>query len=88
MNPSQLKIHQVIDTFPSLRQFNRSAFDYDVWQRLPKAGISTGEKWAVLFILEVWSRRPHQFLVIEAIGCWDSEHRNAFSAWCNNPVWP
>jgi hypothetical protein len=29
-----------------------------------------------------------KFDAVRAIGCWDSVHRDAFLAWCQDPFWP
>ena len=65
-------------------------------------GQSEAEKHAAAFVLSVWSGcQPADggywsqgkyhvgaFDLIRAMFLWDTEHRAALVAWCNNPFWP
>jgi hypothetical protein len=65
---------------------------------------SHGAACAARFLLGVWNNSDWEavaraeeldepgcakrFDVLEAIGCWDAEHRHAFAAWAAHPYWP
>lgn len=55
--------------------------------------LSTGERHAVLFLLNVWNPAYAQemgwrFEAVDALGMWDDGHRTAFLAWAQHPFFP
>ncbi len=53
---------------------------------------SHGARCAARFVLSVWNSKRQwkcgAFDLMEALGCWDDEHRAAFMQWVRAPWWP
>lgn len=95
------KIKQVAETFPSLkgRQILETEEPHDgqflphkFLERVYASGAGKGATDAALFIADLWdggtgSDREH-FDLFVALGSWDADHKAAFLAWVNAPVWP
>jgi len=62
----------------------------DAWASGPAPG--HGALCAARFVLSVWNERAPwrsgHFDAMEALGCWDAEHRKAFVDWAAAPWWP
>jgi hypothetical protein len=62
----------------------------DAWACGPAPG--SGALNAARFVLSVWNSRAKwrcgRFDVVDALSCWDAEHRAAFLAWAQEPCWP
>jgi hypothetical protein len=62
----------------------------DKWACGPAPG--HGARCAAQFILAVFNTsrkwKCGRFDLMEAMGCWDAEHRAAFVAWAKEPWWP
>lgn len=94
MNNPKAYIVELAQSFPSIQ--NLVGTDPESWdaERLAKLkGLSTGERHALLFVLNVWNpawarASKLHFDVVQAFGSWDSRHQHAFLAWAMNPRWP
>lgn len=84
-------ITQVANKFPTIKLDPNQEFDIDAFMK-PLPFLSKGEALARRFVANVWNpkaaRTKWNFDLFEAMGCWDSEHRAAFTAWANEPRWP
>lgn len=62
----------------------------DTWAVGPAPG--HGAFCAARFVLAVWNSTDEwqcgTFDVMEALACWDREHRAAFLEWAREPWWP
>ena len=63
--------------------------EFDQWATGPEPG--HGALCAARFVLAVWNPyanwRCGQFDLMEAIFCWDENHRRAFQRWVADPWW-
>jgi hypothetical protein len=64
--------------------------ELDQWASGPAP--SHGGLCAARFVLAVWDPRHTwqcgRFDLMEALGCWDTNHRGAFVHWAGQPWWP
>jgi hypothetical protein len=86
-------IIELADSFPSLRALRLApeVWDPEVLDRRA-AVMSSGERHSIQFLLHVWNpmakRECGTFDAIDAVKVWDTEHRQAFTAWALHPWWP
>ncbi len=81
-------------SFPGLRHARGiqpwDALHLDNWASGPAPG--HGARCAAQFILTVWNPSAEwecgRFDLMEALACWDAEHRFAFLEWVVKPWWP
>lgn len=82
----------LVESFPTLKgvldQWNPETLD--TWADGPAPG--TGALHAARFVLAVWNPRTEwkcgRFDLMEALHCWDDDHREAFLTWARKPWWP
>lgn len=88
------KMTELALTFPTLRDApGVKPFDtglLDAWAAA--GGRGSGSQHATRFLLAVWNSEGEwtsgTFDAVKAMSSWDTNHRAAFVAWCNNPWWP
>jgi hypothetical protein len=89
------EMSELAESFPTLR--NRpgvSPWDPESLDRWAAGSEpSHGARCAAQFVLHVWNAyvkdwKSGRFDMMEAVMCWDREHRAAFSAWTQKPWWP
>ena len=81
-------------TFPGLREASGldpwDAYKFDLWA--DGAQVPHSARYAAQFILMIWNPEREWdtggFEAIEALRCWDAEHRCAFLQWAAEPWWP
>ena len=85
----ELHWQQFVDKFNLLKS---GANPWDATQLAANMhGSSNAEQQAILFLLHVWDpggEWPAPFDFIEAFRSWDESKKEAFIAWCNDPLWP
>jgi hypothetical protein len=88
-------MQSLIDAFPCLRRkgvrwktgdMNDGSADFEA----QISGMSSGEREAALFVLQVWNpytkrHASRRFNVVEALNRWDEGNRAAFIAYCSDP---
>lgn len=86
----------LLNTFHSLegqfKDLTPENWNVDDFMKRTRA-MTTGEKQAALFVANVWNpsyatERKWKFCAITAISTWDSQHRQAFLHWAQDPRWP
>jgi hypothetical protein len=83
------RIAQLAETFPTLRGAP-GLYPWKPRELEDACGrLSSGGVHAARFVLACWNSyhpwRCGPFLVLEAFGTWDDEHRAAFVAWAQDP---
>jgi len=90
------KMSELATSFPTLAGGVPGVLPWDAealeeWAAGPAP--SHGGLCAARFVLSVWNGctddwRCGRFDAMEALGCWDNQHRAAFVAWASDPWWP
>lgn len=90
-------------TFPTLFRWAdksyRDGADFDgnvVIAALAEPWVTTGSRYALLFVLDVWNSDAREYLpgslrewsFVSAWACWDDAHRAAALAWLKAPWFP
>jgi hypothetical protein len=96
-NPSEI-IRQVAESFPCLgEEMISCAFPHgEFCPRLLCANMrywSHGEQLVGAFLLTLWNssqakKKGRLFDPFEALAVWDMGNRAAYTAWCQNPIYP
>lgn len=68
-------------------------FDADLFAQKLNTGCSDGQRFMILFILNVWNpayarRQGWQFDLFTALNTLDEQNRVAIAQWMEHPVWP
>lgn len=100
MSATHDRMWRLAATFPTLRKFvdrQRGPFDAErVLQALSEPWVTTGSRFALLFVLDVWnpairSELPEHlrdWSLAAAWGRWDDDHRKAALGWLQRPFFP
>ena len=84
-----IKWQRVVDKF-TLQKSGMKPWDALLLSKqLP--GCSSAERQVILFLLHVWDSKgdwPEPFDFIEAFGTWDTDNKQAFIDWADEPLRP